>query len=59
MIKVWSCDKWSGGVNGKQHILLDLRSSFIHNFGSPDLVDWIDFLLLQLPTTKIRNDRPH
>ena len=42
MIKVWSCDKWSGGVNGKQHILLDLRSSFIHNFDPQNLVDWIE-----------------
>lgn len=42
MIKVWNCDKWSGGVNGKQHIYLDLRAGFIHSFTPSGLEIWIE-----------------
>lgn len=41
MIKVWNCDKWSGGVSGKQHIYLDLRAGFIHTFTPEDLQKWV------------------
>jgi hypothetical protein len=42
MIKVWNCDRWSSGVNGKQHIFLDLRASFIHSFSPAGLKIWIE-----------------
>ena len=42
MIKIWNCDCWSSGVNGKQHIFLDLRAGFIHSFTPVDLQIWIE-----------------
>lgn len=45
MIKVWNTDKWSGGVNSKQHIFLDFRSSYLHQFTREELKvvvkDWV------------------
>ena len=42
MIKVWNCDCWSSGVQGKQHIFLDLRAGFIHSFTPSGLKIWIE-----------------
>lgn len=39
MIRVWNTDKWSGGVDGKQHIHIHFYSKYLHSFTISQLND--------------------
>jgi len=61
MIKVWNTDKWSGGVSGKQHIYLDFRSSYLHQFTREELkvvvIDWVKIFFADLQGVSIQVSR--
>ena len=61
MIKVWNTDKWSGGVNGKQHIFLDFRSSYLHQFTREELKvvikDWVKLFFADIQGVDIQVSR--
>ena len=47
-IRIWNTEKWSSAVKTKQHVYLDLRSSYLHQFKSEELVSVITNLLSNL-----------
>ncbi len=55
-IRIWNTEKWSSAVKTKQHVYLDLRSSYLHQFKSEELVSVITNLYLICLITTIHHN---